>query len=106
MGFFDLCKRADIGRDVREYRATPGALLLDVRTPEEYCSGRIPGSVNVPLQSIADVAGMAGGRATPIFVCCQSGARSCAAARMLRQMGYENVKDIGGVCAYRRALEI
>ena len=49
MGFFDFLKGPDIGEGVREYNATPGAVLLDVRTPDEYRQGHILCSINVPL---------------------------------------------------------
>ena len=52
MGFFDFMKGPDINQGVKEYSATDGAVLLDVRTPDEYRQGHIPGSKNVPLQSI------------------------------------------------------
>ena len=52
MGFFDLFQQADIDQGVKEYLATPGAVLLDVRTSEEYRDGHIPGSKNVPLQAL------------------------------------------------------
>ena len=41
--------KTDINRAVEECRNTPGAVLLDVRETEEFCSGHIPGAVNVPL---------------------------------------------------------
>ena len=47
MGFFDLFQQADIDQGVKEYLATPGAVLLDVSTSEEYRDGHIPGSKNV-----------------------------------------------------------
>ena len=59
MGFFDFLKGLDINQGVKEYNATDGAVLLDVRTPDEYRGGHIPGSKNVPLQSIEKVAGIA-----------------------------------------------
>ena len=105
MGFFDFLKGPDIGEGVREYNATPGAVLLDVRTPEEYREGHIPGSKNVPLQSIDKVAGMIDNKSTPIFVHCLSGARSRQAAAVLQQIGYTNVKNIGGISAYAGKVE-
>ena len=58
MRFFDFLKGPDINQGVKEYSVTDGAVLLDVRTPDEYRQGHIPGSKNVPLQSISKVAGM------------------------------------------------
>ena len=55
MGFFDFLKGPDINQGVKEYSVTDGAVLLDVRTPDEYRQGHIPGSKNVPLQSIDKV---------------------------------------------------
>ncbi len=105
MGIFNLFKRADIDQGVKTYHETPGAILLDVRTAEEFRGGRIPGSNNVPLQSIDKVTAMIKDKSIPIFVYCQSGARSRMAANMLRRMGYESVTDIGGISAYSGAIE-
>ena len=105
MGFFDFLKRPDINQGVKEYSATEGAVLLDVRTPDEYRQGHIPGSKNVPLQSIDKVTVMINNKATPIFVHCLSGARSRQAAAVLQQLGYTNVKNIGGISAYAGKVE-
>ena len=105
MGFFDFMKDSDINQGVKEYSTTDGAVLLDVRTPDEYRQGHIPGSKNVPLQSIEEVAGMIESKATPIFVHCLSGARSRQAAAVLQQLGYTNVKNIGGISAYAGKVE-
>ena len=105
MGFFDFLKGADINQGVKEYSTTDGAILLDVRTPDEYRQGHIPGSKNVPLQSIDKVTVMINNKATPIFVHCLSGARSRQAAAVLQQLGYTNVKNIGGISAYAGKVE-
>lgn len=105
MGIFDFLRGPDISQGVREYEATPGAVLLDVRTPQEYRSGHIPGSRNLPLQKLEEVESLAE-RETPIFVYCLSGARSRQAAGQLVRMGYARVKNIGGINAYRGKVEV
>ena len=105
MRFFDFLKGPDINQGVKEYSTTDGAVLLDVRTPDEYRQGHIPGSKNVPLQSISKVAGVIDNKSTSIFVHCLSGARSRQAAAILKQMGYTNVKNIGGISAYAGKVE-
>ena len=105
MGFFDFLKGSDIGEGAREYNATPGAVLLDVRTPEEYREGHIPGSRNVPLQAIDSAAAVIKEKDTPIFAYCYSGARSAQAVGVLQRMGYTNVKNIGGIAAYAGKVE-
>ena len=100
MGFLDFLKGPDINQGVKEYSATDDAVLLDVRTPGEYREGHIPGSKNVPLQSIDKVGDIIENKGTPIFVHCLSGARSRQATAVLQQMGYSNVKNIGGISAY------
>ena len=105
MGFFDFLKGTDINQGVKEYRATDGAVLLDVRTPDEYRQGHIPGSKNVPLQSLDKVTGFVNNQDTPIFAYCYSGARSAQAVSALRRMGYTNVKNIGGIAAYAGKVE-
>ena len=56
MGFFNFFGQGNINQGVEEYKATPGAVLLDVRTISEYREGHIPGSKNVPLQQLEKAA--------------------------------------------------
>ena len=105
MTFFDFLKGPDINQGVKEYSTPDGAVLLDVRTPDEYRQGHIPGSKNVPLQSISKVAGVIDNKSTPIFGHFLSGARSRKAAAILKQMGYTDVKNIGGISAYAGKVE-
>ena len=105
MGFFDFLRGADIDQGVKAYRETNGAILLDVRTPQEYREGHIPGSKNIPLQEIGRISGIAGKKNTSLFVYCHSGARSRRAAGELQRMGYLHVKNIGGISAYTGKVE-
>ena len=105
MGILDLLRGPDINRGVREYGDTPDAVLLDVRTEEEYREGHIPGSRNVPLHELDDAPGVIGSRSTPVFVYCASGARSRHAARTLQVMGYTRVRNLGGIDAYSGKME-
>lgn len=101
MGFFFFFKVQEINQGLEEYKATPEALLVDVRTPPEYKEGHIPGSKNIPLQTIDTIKTVVLQTNTPLFVYCHSGARSSQATAMLGKMGYTNVKNIGGIASYK-----
>ena len=105
MGFFDLLKQNDINQGVKDYHNIPGAVLLDVRTPQEYREGHIPGSKNLPLQTIDKVDSIVENKDTVLYVYCHSGARSRQAASLLQYMGYSNVTNIGGITAYSGKVE-
>ena len=105
MGLLSFLQTKDINSGMRSFLSTEGAVLLDVRTPEEYREGHIPGSKNVPLQSLDKVTSFVNNQDTPVFVYCHSGARSSQAVSALRRMGYTNVKNIGGIAAYAGKVE-
>lgn len=101
MGFFDFLKQPDINQEIEDYQNTPGAVLLDVRTPQEYSEGHIPGSKNLPLQTIHNAENVIENKDTKLFVYCRSGARSRQATWELEQMGYTKVNNIGAIADYR-----
>ena len=105
MGFFDFLRQPDVNQGVNDYKNTTGAVLLDVRTPQEYSEGHIPGSKNVPLQTLDKVRSVVENKDTTLFVYCYSGARSRQAAAALGQMGYTKVNNIGGISSYRGKVE-
>ena len=99
-----LFQTKDINAWLREMKSVPGAVLLDVREPDEYRQARIPGSINLPLSEIGKAAGQFDPD-TPIFVHCLSGGRSMQAARALQTAGFRNVTNIGGINRYRGEIE-
>lgn len=105
MGFFDFLRGPDIDAGLQECRKTPGALLLDVRTPEEYAEGHLPGARNLPLQSLEGIASVVPAKDAPLYVYCRSGARSGQATGLLQRMGYTKVTNIGGIMNYHGKVE-
>ena len=105
MGFFDFLRQPDVNQGVNDYKNSTGAVLLDVRTPEEYSEGHIPESKNVPLQALDNVRYVVENKDTELFIYCYSGARSRQAAAMLGQMGYTKVHNIGGISSYGGKVE-
>jgi rhodanese-related sulfurtransferase len=80
---------------------SPATLLLDVREPEEYAHGHVPGALNLPQAELAARLDEVP-RDRPVQVICQSGYRSLRSAQFLAQMGYHNVANVnGGTAAWR-----
>jgi phage shock protein E len=71
-----------------------GAILVDVRSAEEFANGNAPGTINIPLQELGSRLGEIP-RSSPVVLCCASGTRSGMAKLMLKTKGYPNVYNIG-----------
>ena len=76
------------------------ALVIDVRTPEEYEQGHYPGAINIPHEQIlAGVRSRALGPDDPIVLYCRSGNRSGKAQAILSAAGYSVTHNAGGLSA-------
>ena len=96
-----MYQKKEIHTGLEQFRATANALLVDVRNPSEYDGGHIPGSINFAMSRILKEAEEAfPDKAQPLFVYCQSGARSARAGKLLDLLGYETVVDLGGIASY------
>ena len=95
-------KQPDIQAEVEAYRNRPDAFLVDVREPDEFRSGHIPGALNVPLSEIRQVTLP---KEKVLLLYCLRGTRSRRADSNLKQMGYEQVKSNGRNASYNRQLE-
>ncbi|MGN6358981.1 MAG: MBL fold metallo-hydrolase [Thermomicrobiales bacterium] len=82
-------------------RRAPDTLVLDVREPEEYARGHVPGAVNLPQAELASRLDEVP-RDRPVQVICQGGYRSLRSAQFLRQRGYARVLNVqGGTAAWQ-----
>jgi phage shock protein E len=78
-------------------------ILIDVRTPEEFASGAIPGAINIPYDLLADKLPTTD-RNAEVVVYCRSGRRSAIARRTLEALGFTRVLDFGGIDRWRGEL--
>ena len=76
-------------------------IILDVRRPDEYAEGHIPGAINLPNEEIgtAEIAELPD-KSQLILVYCRSGRRSKEAAGKLVKLGYTNIVEFGGIQDY------
>jgi len=81
-----------------------GALVIDVRSPEEFQERSLPGVINIPLGQLGDeIARHAPDKAQPLLLHCRSGNRSSMGTSTLKKLGYQHVFNLG---SYGRAEEI
>lgn len=96
-----MYQKKEIHAGLEEMKNVPNALLVDVRNPAEYNGGHIPGSMNFAMSRILKEAEEEfPDKSRPLYVYCQSGARSARAGKLLDLMGYEHVVDLGGIASY------
>jgi sulfur-carrier protein adenylyltransferase/sulfurtransferase len=80
-----------------EQRRRPGAVVLDVREPDEYEQGAIPGAVHIPRGTLeSSVENRITDKSAPVIIHCASGIRSAFAAKTLSDMGYQDVVSMSG----------
>ena len=97
MSIFNLFSRKDINEGVVQYRKEDNAVLLDVRTDEEFSEGHIEGSLNLPIGEIDRATIVLPDKSAPIYVYCRSGNRSKQASEKLVALGYTNIVEFGGI---------
>lgn len=95
----------DVQTAYTRYQQTDGAILVDVRTPEEWAAtGIVPGARLIALDQFEQRAPAELPKDAPIFVICNSGNRSRVASEALIRLGYGQVFNIdGGIQAWLRA---
>lgn len=85
----------------------PGCVILDVRTPEEYASGHVPGAVLLPYDEVTaeSAAALLAHKSQTVLVYCRSGRRSKLGAETLSRLGYTRVLEFGGILDWPYGIE-
>jgi phage shock protein E len=84
------------GNTIKE-KIAAGAKIIDVRSPAEFKDGAYPGAINIPLPLLPTRMAELGPKDTPIILYCASGARSSQGMRFLKQNGFTDVINAGGL---------
>lgn len=82
-----------------------GAVVVDVRTPQEFAAGHVPGAVNIPFDEIGRRAAEVGSPSSAVVLYCRSGRRSAIAGETLRGLGFEKVYDMQRATDWPTALQ-
>ncbi len=90
MGLFSFLGTGKIKEALRK-----GAIVIDVRTPQEYDTGKVPGSINIPVDRIPTSVARIKGLGKPIIFCCASGIRSRTARDIMLQHGFKEAYSGG-----------
>lgn len=101
MGLFDFLKGNKEDK-IKDFQSR-GAIIIDVRTPSEFSQGAIPGSKNIPLQSINGKISEIKKLNKPVIACCASGMRSGSATTILKAQGIEAING-GGWASLKKKL--
>lgn len=109
MGYYEDLPELDINEGLEDMKLFKNTVLIDVREPEEYKEGHIPGAVNIDAalcvrKNQANIEKMLPDKSARIYMYCFSGARSGMAAASLRLMGYR-AENIGGFETYTGPVE-
>lgn len=103
MGFLSSLFMGDSKVDLFEM-VQDGALVIDVRTADEFFGGHIQGAINIPYDVIVrEIGKHEPSKDRPVVVYCLSGARSSSAKKSLRKAGYTQVENGG---SFRRMKKI
>lgn len=93
MGLLDFLF-ANKSKKIEDFK-NRGAIIVDVRSKGEYDGGAIPGSKNIPLQTISSKMNEIKKWNKPVITCCASGMRSASAAGILKSNGIEAMNGGG-----------
>jgi len=80
-----------------EKKIQEGAVVVDVRTPDEYEDGHFPNAINIPVGELIKRAAEIGPKDKAVLLYCASGSRSAMGAKLLKTLGFVDVTNAGGI---------
>ena len=87
----------DISQEKFIEQPPANAVILDVRTPEEFARGHVPNAILIPHTELASrISELGTGKGEPIVVYCESGKRAGMAGEILLEAGFSNVFHLDG----------
>jgi rhodanese-related sulfurtransferase len=104
VAFFVWKRLSFVSAEVARKQLAEGAVVIDVRSPEEFRSGHVPNAVNIPLGELREsLPRRVKDKSQVLLLHCLSGGRSGIAQQQIKGMGYQNVFNLG---SYGRAQQI
>lgn len=101
-GHVNSYRQISMEEAVEMMKKESGYIILDVRRPDEYAEGHIPGAINLPNEDIgATEIPELPDKAQLILVYCRSGRRSKEASEKLVKLGYTNIVEFGGILDWK-----
>lgn len=100
MGFFSgsNSKQARISADEGRVKIANGALLIDVRTADEYAGGHVASALHIPYDELESrIAELGSDKDREIVLYCHSGARSGSGQKTLTRLGFTRSYNAGGI---------
>ena len=104
VAFFAWKRLSFVSAEVARKQLAEGAVVIDVRSPEEFRGGHVPNAVNIPLGELREsLPRRVKDKSQVLLLHCLSGGRSGIAKQQIKGMGYQNVFNLG---SYGRARQI
>ena len=102
-----MIQKVDFAKAYSLLQTLPEVVLLDVREEPEYLTGHARNAELLPVDEITaeNAAAIISRKDNPIMVYCRTGRRTCQAAKLLSDLGYSEIYDIGGLVGWPYGLE-
>jgi phage shock protein E len=107
LAFFALQRLSFVSAAVARHQLANGAIVIDVRSREEFQNSHVPNAINIPLEELREsLPRRVNDRNQVLLLHCLSGGRSAMARHKLKDLGYKNVFNLGSLARAKRVAAI